>query len=164
MLSFTYSYFRFFFFCFPIWQGGADQCLPVLVSRVAPNTPADLCSPKLTEGDQVLSVNGISVDCLTHEQVRNRHDFILRINVIIIVLTFLDKLIVFLFSRYNQVVQLIRCSKDRSAGGELTLVIRPNRKLPFAFISCHFITFHRNCDYLLRYLFASLITLTSSCF
>ncbi|MPC69818.1 Tyrosine-protein phosphatase non-receptor type 4 [Portunus trituberculatus] len=34
-------------------KGGADQNLPVLVSRVAPNTPADRCYPRLNEGDQV---------------------------------------------------------------------------------------------------------------
>lgn len=28
--------------------------MPILVSRVAPNTPADRCYPKLNEGDQVL--------------------------------------------------------------------------------------------------------------
>ncbi|KAG7171478.1 Tyrosine-protein phosphatase non-receptor type 4-like 2 [Homarus americanus] len=33
-------------------KGGADQNLPVLVSRVAPNTPADRCYPRLNEGDQ----------------------------------------------------------------------------------------------------------------
>lgn len=36
-------------------KGGADQNLPVLVSRVAPNTPADRCYPRLNEGDQVSS-------------------------------------------------------------------------------------------------------------
>lgn len=34
-------------------KGGADQNLPLLVSRVAPNTPADRCYPRLNEGDQV---------------------------------------------------------------------------------------------------------------
>lgn len=34
-------------------KGGADLDMPVLVSRVAPNTPADTCYPKLNEGDQV---------------------------------------------------------------------------------------------------------------
>lgn len=36
-------------------KGGSDQNLPVLVSRVAPNTPADRCYPRLNEGDQVSS-------------------------------------------------------------------------------------------------------------
>lgn len=36
-------------------KGGADLNMPILVSRVAPNTPADRCCPKLSEGDQVCS-------------------------------------------------------------------------------------------------------------
>lgn len=50
-------------------KGGADQNLPVLVSRVAPNTPADLAMPRLNEGDQVMSINGIDVEGLTHDHV-----------------------------------------------------------------------------------------------
>jgi len=50
-------------------QGGADQGLPVIVSKVASNTPADLCIPRLNEGDQVLFVNGRDISSLTHEQV-----------------------------------------------------------------------------------------------
>lgn len=34
-------------------KGGLDLDMPILVSRVAPNTPADRCFPKLNEGDQV---------------------------------------------------------------------------------------------------------------
>lgn len=34
-------------------KGGLDLDMPILVSRVAPNTPADRCYPKLNEGDQV---------------------------------------------------------------------------------------------------------------
>ncbi|XP_071513326.1 tyrosine-protein phosphatase non-receptor type 4 isoform X3 [Panulirus ornatus] len=52
-------------------KGGADQSLPVLVSRVAPNTPADRCYPRLNEGDQVLLINGRDVSAMTHEQVVN---------------------------------------------------------------------------------------------
>uniref|UniRef100_A0A0P4VYZ8 Tyrosine-protein phosphatase n=1 Tax=Scylla olivacea TaxID=85551 RepID=A0A0P4VYZ8_SCYOL len=52
-------------------KGGADQNLPVLVSRVAPNTPADRCYPRLNEGDQVLLINGRDVSAMTHEQVVN---------------------------------------------------------------------------------------------
>ncbi len=52
-----------------MFQGGADQNLPVLVSRVAPNTPADLCIPRLNEGDQVLFINGRDISQHTHEQV-----------------------------------------------------------------------------------------------
>ncbi|RWS16394.1 tyrosine-protein phosphatase non-receptor type 4-like protein [Dinothrombium tinctorium] len=73
-------------------KGGADQNLPVLVSRVAPNTPADTAAPKLNEGDQVVSVNGKDVEGLTHEEV----------------------------------VKLIRSTKERAPGGELVLIIRPN--------------------------------------
>ena len=36
-------------------KGGLDLDMPILVSRVAPNTPADRCYPKLNEGDQVLN-------------------------------------------------------------------------------------------------------------
>lgn len=61
-------------------KGGADQNLSILVSRVAPNTPADTCIPRLNEGDQVLMINGRDVSGLTHDQVvklirasRDRH-------------------------------------------------------------------------------------------
>ena len=50
-------------------QGGADQGMPIIVSRVAPNTPADICIPRLNEGDQVLYINGRDVSQHTHEQV-----------------------------------------------------------------------------------------------
>lgn len=42
-------------------KGGADQGMPIIVSRVAPNTPADNCIPRLNEGDQVLFINGRDV-------------------------------------------------------------------------------------------------------
>lgn len=45
--------------------------MPILVSRVAPNTPADRCYPKLNEGDQVLYINGIDVNGMLHERVVN---------------------------------------------------------------------------------------------
>ena len=35
-------------------KGGADQGVPVIVSRVAGQTPADRCVPRLNEGDQVI--------------------------------------------------------------------------------------------------------------
>ena len=44
--------------------------MPIIVSRVAPNTPADVCIPRLNEGDQVLYINGRDVSQHTHEQVR----------------------------------------------------------------------------------------------
>jgi len=50
-------------------QGGSDQLTPVIVSRVAPNTPADLCLPRLSEGDQVLFINGRDISQHTHAQV-----------------------------------------------------------------------------------------------
>jgi tyrosine-protein phosphatase non-receptor type 4 len=52
-------------------KGGSDLNMPILVSRVAPNTPADRCYPKLSEGDQVLFINSHDVSGLTHEQVVN---------------------------------------------------------------------------------------------
>ncbi|KAF6209442.1 hypothetical protein GE061_015189 [Apolygus lucorum] len=52
-------------------KGGSDLAMPILVSRVAPNTPADRCYPKLNEGDQVLFINGIDVTGMPHEQVVN---------------------------------------------------------------------------------------------
>lgn len=50
-------------------QGGVDQNCPVLVSRVAPNTPAGNSSPKLNEGDQVVAINGQDVSNLSHKQI-----------------------------------------------------------------------------------------------
>lgn len=73
-------------------KGGKDQNLPVLVSRVAHDSSAEKAVPKLTEGDQVLQVNGTDVDGLPHEEV----------------------------------VSLIRCTKETAPDGELVLLIRPN--------------------------------------
>lgn len=50
-------------------KGGADLQLPVLVSRVAPNTPAELSTPRIAEGDQVLMINGRDISALKHEQI-----------------------------------------------------------------------------------------------
>jgi len=50
-------------------KGGSDQSMPVIVSRVAPNTPSDLCIPRLSEGDQVLFINGRDISQHTHAQV-----------------------------------------------------------------------------------------------
>ncbi|XP_033224913.1 tyrosine-protein phosphatase non-receptor type 4 isoform X5 [Belonocnema kinseyi] len=52
-------------------KGGLDLEMPILVSRVAPNTPADRCYPKLNEGDQVVYINGIDVNGMLHEHVVN---------------------------------------------------------------------------------------------
>ena len=50
-------------------KGGNDQGVPVIVSRVAGGTPADTCIPRLTEGDQVVMINGRDISALTHDQV-----------------------------------------------------------------------------------------------
>ncbi|XP_048873028.1 tyrosine-protein phosphatase non-receptor type 4-like isoform X3 [Brienomyrus brachyistius] len=50
-------------------KGGSDQKMPVIVSRVAPGTPADLCMPRLNEGDQVVLINGRDISEHTHDQV-----------------------------------------------------------------------------------------------
>ncbi|KAF7266559.1 tyrosine-protein phosphatase non-receptor type 4-like [Rhynchophorus ferrugineus] len=42
-------------------KGGKEVSVPILVSRVALNTPADKCIPKLSEGDQILQINGHDV-------------------------------------------------------------------------------------------------------
>ncbi|PAA86025.1 hypothetical protein BOX15_Mlig018703g2 [Macrostomum lignano] len=49
-------------------KGGYDQGLPILVSKVAPNMPADISIPRLHEGDQVLYINGRDMGTHTHEQ------------------------------------------------------------------------------------------------
>lgn len=43
--------------------------MPVIVSRVAPGTSADLCVPRLNEGDQVVLINGRDISEHTHDQV-----------------------------------------------------------------------------------------------
>lgn len=50
-------------------KGGVDLQMPILVSRVAPNTPADKSTPRICEGDQVVLINGRDVNGLTHDQV-----------------------------------------------------------------------------------------------
>uniref|UniRef100_A0A8C0GLM4 Tyrosine-protein phosphatase n=1 Tax=Chelonoidis abingdonii TaxID=106734 RepID=A0A8C0GLM4_CHEAB len=50
-------------------KGGYDQKMPVIVSRVAPGTPADLSVPRLNEGDQVVLINGRDIAEHTHDQV-----------------------------------------------------------------------------------------------
>lgn len=50
-------------------KGGSDQHCPILVSRVAPNTPADNAVPKLREGDQVVAINGMDCEGKTHQEV-----------------------------------------------------------------------------------------------
>lgn len=50
-------------------RGGTDFNLPVLVSRIAPHSPADRAQPKIKEGDVVLLINGHDVSRMTHSQV-----------------------------------------------------------------------------------------------
>ncbi|KAL1494525.1 hypothetical protein ABEB36_010109 [Hypothenemus hampei] len=50
-------------------KGGTEISVPILVSRVAPNTPADKCVPKLSEGDQILSINGRDVTNVLQPEV-----------------------------------------------------------------------------------------------
>ncbi|OQR74547.1 tyrosine-protein phosphatase non-receptor type 4-like [Tropilaelaps mercedesae] len=51
-------------------KGGLDQNnSAIVVSRVAPNTPADQAAPRLREGDEVVAINGREVRGLTHDQV-----------------------------------------------------------------------------------------------
>uniref|UniRef100_A0A6Q2YQ05 Tyrosine-protein phosphatase n=1 Tax=Esox lucius TaxID=8010 RepID=A0A6Q2YQ05_ESOLU len=50
-------------------KGGSDQKMPVIVSRVSPGTAADLCVPRLNEGDQVVLINGLDISEQTHDQV-----------------------------------------------------------------------------------------------
>lgn len=52
-------------------KGGVDLKLPVLVSRVAPMTPADRSNPRICEGDQVVMINGRDISGMMHEQVVN---------------------------------------------------------------------------------------------
>lgn len=51
-------------------KGGQNQRCPVLVSKVAKDSPADRCYPtRLHEGDQIISINNVQVAELTHEEV-----------------------------------------------------------------------------------------------
>lgn len=50
-------------------RGGVDLNLPVLVSRVAPHTPADRTQPRICEGDEVCMINGRDVCGMMHEHV-----------------------------------------------------------------------------------------------
>jgi len=52
-------------------KGGVDQKMPIIVSRVGANTPADKCFPRLNEGDQLVLINGRDVADHSHDQVVN---------------------------------------------------------------------------------------------
>lgn len=54
---------------FCVLLGGTTQDEPILVSRVAPNTPADKCTPRLSEGDQLLQINNNDVLQRFHAEV-----------------------------------------------------------------------------------------------
>lgn len=51
--------------------GGTDPTVPISISRVAPNTPADKCVPRLSEGDQLIQINGKDVTKALHQDVVN---------------------------------------------------------------------------------------------
>ncbi|XP_007950133.1 tyrosine-protein phosphatase non-receptor type 3 [Orycteropus afer afer] len=50
-------------------KGGVDQKMPLVVSRINPESPADTCIPKLIEGDQIVLINGRDISEHTHDQV-----------------------------------------------------------------------------------------------
>ncbi|XP_007498115.1 tyrosine-protein phosphatase non-receptor type 3 isoform X2 [Monodelphis domestica] len=50
-------------------KGGVDQKMPLVVSRISPESPADKCIPKLNEGDQIVLINGRDISEHTHDQV-----------------------------------------------------------------------------------------------
>ncbi|XP_018330601.1 tyrosine-protein phosphatase non-receptor type 4 isoform X2 [Agrilus planipennis] len=50
-------------------KGGATVDVPIQVSRVAPGTPADKCAPRLSEGDQIVQINGHDVTHGLHQTV-----------------------------------------------------------------------------------------------
>uniref|UniRef100_S4RPV5 protein-tyrosine-phosphatase n=1 Tax=Petromyzon marinus TaxID=7757 RepID=S4RPV5_PETMA len=50
-------------------KGGSDHKMPIIVSRVAPGTPADMCVPRLNEGDQLVRVNDRDISRCSHEEV-----------------------------------------------------------------------------------------------
>ena len=52
-------------------KGGMDQKLPIIVSRIGSNTPADKCDPKLNEGDQIVLINGRDISNHSHDEVVN---------------------------------------------------------------------------------------------
>ncbi|XP_068092774.1 tyrosine-protein phosphatase non-receptor type 3 isoform X2 [Hyperolius riggenbachi] len=50
-------------------KGGVDQKMQLVVSRITPGSPADKCTPKLMEGDQIVLINGRDISEHTHDQV-----------------------------------------------------------------------------------------------
>lgn len=50
-------------------KGGIDQKMPLVVSKIIPDSPSDKCTPKLIEGDQIILINGRDISEHTHDQV-----------------------------------------------------------------------------------------------
>ncbi|XP_066547666.1 tyrosine-protein phosphatase non-receptor type 3 isoform X2 [Amia ocellicauda] len=50
-------------------KGGVDQKMPLVVSRVSPDSPAGKSIPNLLEGDQIVLINGRDISEHTHDQV-----------------------------------------------------------------------------------------------
>uniref|UniRef100_A0A3Q4H3N2 protein-tyrosine-phosphatase n=1 Tax=Neolamprologus brichardi TaxID=32507 RepID=A0A3Q4H3N2_NEOBR len=50
-------------------KGGVDQKMPLAISHVKPDSPADRSDPKLMEGDLVVLINGRDISEHTHDQV-----------------------------------------------------------------------------------------------
>lgn len=49
-------------------KGGSDQNMPIIVSKIAPKSPADICMPRLNVGDEVLQINGRDACTHSHDQ------------------------------------------------------------------------------------------------
>lgn len=50
-------------------RGGIDYNLPITISRIFPYTPADRAAPKISEGDQVVFINGQDVSGFRNHEV-----------------------------------------------------------------------------------------------
>ncbi|XP_030606564.1 tyrosine-protein phosphatase non-receptor type 3 isoform X2 [Archocentrus centrarchus] len=50
-------------------KGGVDQKMPLAISHVKPDSPADRSDPKLMEGDLIVLINGRDISEHTHDQV-----------------------------------------------------------------------------------------------
>lgn len=52
---------------FPSLQGGKEHGVPILISEIHPNQPADR-GQQLYVGDAILKVNGVSLESATHNE------------------------------------------------------------------------------------------------
>lgn len=52
-------------------KGGVDQNMPITISKIAAGSPADLCEPSLSIGDEIIQINGRDANTLSHEEVVN---------------------------------------------------------------------------------------------